>query len=91
MNVLNFTQKPKQELIFEDAVLAHDKTIMDLFLSFSHVMAEKQRELKNSHTVVERDDYRIEDMMTVISERLSQSKKTCFEQDFTKNVNLFQR
>ncbi|WP_302192713.1 segregation/condensation protein A [uncultured Streptococcus sp.] len=69
-----FYSKPKQELIFEDAVLAHDKTIMDLFLSFSHVMAEKRRELKNSHTVVERDDYRIEDMMTVISERLSQSK-----------------
>jgi len=46
-------------------VLTHDKTVMDLFLSFSHVMAEKQKELKNSNTVIERDDYRIEDMMTI--------------------------
>ena len=70
-----FYSKPKQELIFEDAVLTHDKTVMDLFLSFSHVMAEKQKELKNSNTVIERDDYRIEDMMTIIVERLNATKK----------------
>ena len=70
-----FYSKPKQELIFEDAVLAHDKTIMDLFLAFSHVMAEKQKELKNNNTVIERDDYRIEDMMAIIVERLSATKQ----------------
>ena len=46
--------------------------------------------MKNSHTVVERDDYRIEDMMTVISERLSQSKKLVFEQDFQR-MSIYSR
>lgn len=55
--------KPKQELIFEDAVLNEDKSITDLFLAFSKIMAIKQEEVKNNHTVIERDDFRIEDMM----------------------------
>ncbi len=65
-----FYSKPKQELIFEDAVLSHDKTLMDLFLSFSKVMSEKQKEISSNHTVIERDDYRIEDMMSFLKEHL---------------------
>lgn len=70
-----FYLKPKQGLIFEDTTLAYDKTVVDLFLSFSHVMAEKQKELKNSNTIIGRDDYRIRDMMTIIVERLNATKK----------------
>ncbi|MDI5916660.1 segregation/condensation protein A [Streptococcus equi] len=62
--------KPKQELIFEQAVLQKDKTVMDLFLAFSQLMAAKQEAFKYNHTVIERDDYRIEDMMELIEARL---------------------
>ncbi|HEL0564802.1 segregation/condensation protein A [Streptococcus equi subsp. zooepidemicus] len=62
--------KPKQELIFEQAVLQKDKTVMDLFLAFSQLMAAKQEAFKYNHTVIERDDYRIEDMMEFIEARL---------------------
>lgn len=69
-----FHSKPKQELIFDNVILLHDKTTMDLFLSFSHIMAEKQKEISQNNAVIERDDYRIEDMMSVIIEHLNKSK-----------------
>ena len=65
--------KPKQELIFENATLTHDKTVMDIFLSFSQIMSEKQKEIKNSHTVIEHDEYRIEDIMLVVTDYLEKS------------------
>ncbi|MCC9712996.1 segregation/condensation protein A, partial [Streptococcus agalactiae] len=61
-----YFSKPKQEVIFEDAILLHDKSVMDLFLTFSQMMSQKQKELSNSQTVIEKEDYRIEDMMIVI-------------------------
>ncbi|MFC3932933.1 segregation/condensation protein A [Streptococcus dentapri] len=66
-----YFSKPKQELIYEDISLSHDKSALDLYLAFSKVMAAKQEEIKNSHTTIERDDYRIEDMMELVAERLS--------------------
>lgn len=69
-----FYSKPKQELIFEDLVLQEDKTVMDLFLTFSKIMTAKREAFKNSHTVIERDDYRIEDMMTLIEKRLDKDE-----------------
>ncbi|MGT2935106.1 segregation/condensation protein A [Streptococcus castoreus] len=72
-----FYSKPKQELIFEDTVLQEDKTVMDLFLAFSKIMAAKEEAFKKSHTVIERDNYRIEDMMVRIEKRLD-AKKVIF-------------
>ncbi|MGT2928949.1 segregation/condensation protein A [Streptococcus dentasini] len=69
-----YFSKPKQELIYEDLALSHDKTTLDLYLAFSKVMAAKQEEIKNSHTTIERDDYRIEDMMVLVSTRLAGHK-----------------
>ena len=66
--------KPKQELIYEDVTLAHDKTGLDLFLAFAKVMSQKQETLKNSQATIRADDYRIEDMMARLSERLEQGQ-----------------
>lgn len=77
-----FYSKPKQELIFEETTLAHDKTIMDLFLTFSKVMASRQETLMQQHTVVERDDYRIEDMMEDLLYRLGSQQKLCLQEIF---------
>ena len=55
---------------------------MDLFLSFSHVMSQRQKELRNNHTVIEGDDYRIEDMMEVLEERLGQQAQLSLDQVF---------
>lgn len=65
-----FFSKPKEELIYEDITLMHDRTTIDLFLAFSKIMAEKQAMIKYSHTTIDRDDYRIEDMMELIEESL---------------------
>ncbi|MCS4488833.1 segregation/condensation protein A [Streptococcus sciuri] len=77
-----FYSKPKQELIFEETTLAHDKTIMDLFLTFSKIMTNHQETLLQQHTVVERDDYRIEDMMEYLLERMESHKKLCLQEVF---------
>lgn len=65
-----YFSKPKQELIFEDVKLKADTSVMDLFLVFSKIMTVKQEEFKNSHTVIEREDYRIEDMMQHLERKL---------------------
>lgn len=58
--------KPKEELVYEDVQLVQDKTVVDLFLAFSKVMAEKQASLRQSHTTIARDEYKIEDMMDLV-------------------------
>ena len=51
--------------------LNQDKTIQDIFLAFSKIMAEKQEEIRRRHTTIARDDYKIEDMMLIIEEAFS--------------------
>ncbi|HEN6360155.1 TPA: segregation/condensation protein A [Streptococcus agalactiae] len=77
-----YFSKPKQEVIFEDAILLHDKSVMDLFLTFSQMMSQKQKELSNSQTVIEKEDYRIEDMMIVIERHFNLKKKTTLQEVF---------
>lgn len=70
-----FFSKPKQELIFDDTVLVKNKTVTDLFLAFSNMITVKKETFKQNHAVVERDDYRIEDMMQVIETRLGHDRE----------------
>ena len=60
-----YFSKPKVELVYEDVTLNQDKTIQDIFLAFSKIMAEKQEEIRRNHTTIARDDYKIEDMMLI--------------------------
>lgn len=59
----NYFSKPKLDLVYDDVQLAQDKTVIDIFLAFSKVMAEKQASLNQSHATIARDEYKIEDMM----------------------------
>lgn len=77
-----YFSKPKQEVIFEDAILLHDKSVMNLFLTFSQMMSQKQKELSNSQTVIEKEDYRIEDMMIVIERHFNLKKETTLQEVF---------
>ncbi|EFQ57969.1 segregation/condensation protein A [Streptococcus downei] len=83
-----YFSKPKQELIYEDAQLSHDKTPLDLYLAFSKVMSAKQEEIKNSHTTIERDDYKIEDMMELVSSRLSGHKSVQLGEIFSEAQSM---
>ncbi|HEM5491100.1 TPA: segregation/condensation protein A [Streptococcus suis] len=65
----NYFSKPKLDLIYEDVQLAKDKTVIDIFLAFSKVMAEKQASLGQSHATIARDEYKIEDMMDLVRSR----------------------
>ncbi|WP_105113204.1 segregation/condensation protein A [Streptococcus suis] len=65
----NYFSKPKLDLIYEDVQLAKDKTVIDIFLAFSKVMAEKQASLGQSHATIARDEYKIEDMMDFVRSR----------------------
>lgn len=67
--------KAKQELVYEDISLNQDKTTLDLYLAFAKIMTKKQEAFKKNHTVIERDDYRIEDMMLWLDEQVSQVKR----------------
>lgn len=67
--------KPKLELVYDDICLNQDKTTIDLFLAFSKVMAQKQEEMKYNHTTIERDDFRIEDMMQTVYDQVAQENQ----------------
>lgn len=84
----DFFSKPKHELVVEDMVLNHDKTSLDLFLAFSKVMAAKQEAIKQSHTVIERDDYKIEDMMARIEGSLANRRRLYLTDLFESSQSL---
>ncbi|HFU3968116.1 TPA: segregation/condensation protein A [Streptococcus suis] len=65
----NYFSKPKLDLIYDDVQLAKNKTVIDIFLAFSKVMAEKQASLRQSHATIARDEYKIEDMMDFVRSR----------------------
>ena len=64
-----YFSKPKVELVYEDVTLNQDKTIQDIFLAFSKIMA--------------RDDYKIEDMMLIIEEAFSAKNELILADLFT--------
>ncbi|MBJ8349744.1 segregation/condensation protein A [Streptococcus zalophi] len=83
-----YFSKPKQELIYEDMTLNHDKSVLDIYLAFSTIMAEKQKQIKNTHTTIERDDFRIEDMMIFIEEKMTTFQKITLRELFEESHNI---
>lgn len=83
-----FFAKPKEELIYDDMVLNHDKTTLDIFLAFSMIMSAKQESIKHDHTVIEREDYKIEDMMTRVEEALTINKQLPLSELFASSHSL---
>lgn len=65
-----YYSKEPTELIYEDAELVHDKTTIDLFLAFSNILAKKKEEFTQTHTIILRDEYKIEDMMVIVKESM---------------------
>lgn len=80
--------KPKEEILVEDLTLTHDKSVIDLFLAFSKVMAEKQKQVRTSHTTIAKDDHRIEDMMIKIRERFEESRQLTLTEIFANSSSL---
>ena len=78
-----YFSKPKVELVYEDVTLNQDKTIQDIFLAFSKIMAEKQEEIRRNHTTIARDDYKIEDMMLIIEEAFGLKNELYLDELFT--------
>ncbi|HEL2057718.1 segregation/condensation protein A [Streptococcus suis] len=83
-----FFSKPKLELVYEDVTLVQDKTTIDIFLAFSKVMAEKQASLRQSHTTIARDEYKIEDMMDYVRSQLSKTKRLELGQIFKESKDM---
>lgn len=71
----HYFSKPKLELVYDDVTLVQDKSTIDLFLAFSKVMAEKQAELRQSHTTIARDEYKIEDVMNYVRQQFVQAPR----------------
>lgn len=67
----HYFSKPKEELVYEDVTLIKDRSTIDIFLAFSKVMAEKQEDLRLSHTTIAREEYKIEDMMGQIRQEMT--------------------
>lgn len=84
----NYFSKPKLELVYEDVSLIQDKSTIDLFLAFSQVMAEKQKEFRQSHTTIARDEYKIEDMMDHVRGKFQQGKRLKLGSVFKESRNL---
>lgn len=80
--------KPKQELIYDDVTLTHDRSTIDLYLAFSSIMAKKQEEIRYNHTTISRDDYRIEDLMVYVEEELADKSNLPLSAIFDKAENI---
>ncbi|HFR3539387.1 TPA: segregation/condensation protein A [Streptococcus suis] len=84
----NYFSKPKLDLIYEDVQLAKDKTVIDIFLAFSKVMAEKQASLGQSHATIARDEYKIEDMMDLVRSRFQVAPRIELRQLFQESQDI---
>ncbi|WP_105128424.1 segregation/condensation protein A [Streptococcus suis] len=84
----NYFSKPKLDLIYEDVQLAKDKTVIDIFLAFSKVMAEKQASLGQSHATIARDEYKIEDMMDFVRSRFEANPRIELRQLFQESQDI---
>ncbi|HEM6131637.1 TPA: segregation/condensation protein A [Streptococcus suis] len=84
----NYFSKPKLDLIYEDVQLAKDKTVIDIFLAFSKVMAEKQASLGQSHATIARDEYKIEDMMDLVRSRFEANPRIELRQLFQESQDI---
>lgn len=83
----HYFSKPKVDLVYDDIHLAQDKTVVDLFLAFSKVMAEKQESLRHSHTTIAADEYKIEDMMEVVRSFFGKNQGIVLQDIFEKSNN----
>ena len=63
--------------------LNQDKTIQDMFVDISKIMADKQEEIRRNHTTIARDDYKIEDMMLIIEEAFGLKNELYLDELFT--------
>ncbi|MER0123279.1 segregation/condensation protein A [Streptococcus sp. ZJ93] len=86
----HYFSKPKLELIYDDVTLVQDKSVIDIFLAFSKIMAEKQEELRTSHTTIARDEYKIEDMMEQVRSYLQKEKRLALHQLFAESRDMNQ-
>ncbi|NQI70520.1 segregation/condensation protein A [Streptococcus suis] len=84
----NYFSKPKLDLVYEDVQLAQDKTVIDIFLAFSKVMAEKQASLGQSHATIARDEYKIEDMMDLVRSRFEANPRIELRQLFQESQDI---
>lgn len=84
----NYFTKPKLDLVYEDIQLARDKTVMDIFLAFSKIMAEKQEEFSRNHVTISPDDYKIEDMMARVRQHFQTSPRLALSDLFTSTQSL---
>lgn len=91
----HYFSKAKLDLVYDDVQLARDKTVVDIFLAFSKVLAEKQTAFRHSHATIARDDYKIEDMMVAIRQRFTSQNRLplgeifCGSQDINEVITLF--
>ena len=83
-----YYSKAPTELIYEDAELVHDKTTIDLFLTFSNLLAKKKEEFSQSHTTILRDEYKIEDMMVIVREALVEGQQLRLQDLFKETKDL---
>ena len=83
-----YYSKAPTELIYEDAELVHDKTTIDLFLTFSNLLAKKKEEFSQSHTTILRDEYKIEDMMIIVREALVEGQQLRLQDLFKETKDL---
>ncbi|MGT2950479.1 segregation/condensation protein A [Streptococcus cuniculi] len=84
----HYFSKPKLELVYDDVTLAQDKSVIDIFLAFSKVMAEKQEELRMSHTTIARDEYKIEDMMEQVRRQFQRGKRLVLRELFVQSRDM---
>ena len=83
-----YYSKPKLELVYDDTELLHDRTTVDLFLAFSKLLTKKKEELRQNHTTIVKDEYKIEDLMDQLRQQLQNQSQILLQDLFNKAANL---
>lgn len=83
-----YYSKPKLELVYDDTELLHDRTTVDLFLSFSKLLTKKKEEFRQNHTTIVKDEYKIEDLMDQLRQQLKNQSQILLQDLFNKAANL---
>ncbi|MDR0199148.1 MAG: segregation/condensation protein A [Streptococcaceae bacterium] len=79
--------KPRTEILNTEINLIPNTNAIDLFLAFSQILRQHEQEERYANTVVEAENFTIEEKMATIEERLSRTKSCLFRELFSESAS----
>lgn len=82
-----FFSKSKMEIITDETVLLKDKSLIDLFLSFSKILSDYQQKSKDANTTIQGEKFSISDKIIELNHYFTEQKICKFAQLFSSHTS----